>query len=104
MTGGSSEVMREMIDLFLGQVAETAEGLESLWKDSNWIEISRLAHKMKSSALVMGVEPMATGMAELEALTKEGETHVEKCRELINAFRSLAGSVKTEFDSHLASL
>ncbi|MDR1673400.1 MAG: Hpt domain-containing protein [Bacteroidales bacterium] len=102
VTGESSEVMREMIDLFLGQIEETAKELEILWKDGNWTEISRLAHKMKSSSLVMGVEPMAAGMAELEMLAKEN--HAEKCRELINMFHSLAGRVKTEFNSHLASL
>ena len=73
MTGNDSEMMKEMIELFLHQLADLQVDIGSLLESESWFELSRLAHKIKSSALVMGVEEMAHDMKELELLAKEGK-------------------------------
>ncbi|MDR1866518.1 MAG: Hpt domain-containing protein [Bacteroidales bacterium] len=103
MTGNNNEIMKEMIELFLAQLAETQVEFDSLLVKGEWLELSRLAHKMKSSALVMGIELMANEMIELEVLAKEA-THPEKCRESIARFNSLTDRTREELENCLASL
>jgi HPt (histidine-containing phosphotransfer) domain-containing protein len=103
MTGHNNDVTREMVELFFTQLDETAAGLESFWNEGNWTELSRLAHKMKSSALIMGVSPIAEEMTELETLAKE-EIRPERCRALIDLFHTIADEVKTELKNFLTIL
>ena len=73
MTGNEREVIKEMIELFLNQLTEMRVDIELLVNSKNWFELSRLAHKIKSSALVMGIGQMSEDMKELELLAKEGK-------------------------------
>jgi len=100
MTGNDSEMMKEMIELFLNQLNEMRADMELLVTNKNWFELSRLAHKIKSSALVMGVEQMANDMKELELLAKEGK-NVEKYPEYVANLIKIADLVEVELKSHI---
>jgi HPt (histidine-containing phosphotransfer) domain-containing protein len=103
MTGNNSEMMREMIELFLAQLMETQSKLDASFKDDNWLDLSRLSHKMKSSALVMGIQLMANEMIALEGLAK-GSKDAEKCKASIDNFNNLVDDVEMELLNYLASL
>jgi len=100
MTGNDSQIMAEMIELFLNQLAEMQEEVESLLNEKKWFELSRLAHKIKSSALVMGAEQMSNDLKELELLAKEGKS-TEKYPEYIARFNSMVDSVEKELRPYL---
>ena len=100
MTGNDSKMIKATIELFLHQLAEMRDGFELLLKNKNWLEISRLAHKVKSSALVMGIEQMADEMKELELLSKEGK-NVEKYPEYVARFNSMADLIEAEMIMYL---
>ena len=102
MTGNDSEMMKSMIELFLQQLAEMQIDLELLLNHKNWPELSRLAHKIKSSALVMGIEQMSDEMKELEFLAKEGK-NIEKYPDYIARFNTLCDSVDVELKMYLDS-
>jgi HPt (histidine-containing phosphotransfer) domain-containing protein len=104
MTGESNEIMKEMIDMFLAQLTETSGELTSLYNNNNWLELSRLAHKMKSSALVMGAEQMAKGMIELEEWAKETVPQAGKCKAAIDGYNALSVEVRKELEEHLTNL
>ncbi|MDR0815222.1 MAG: Hpt domain-containing protein [Bacteroidales bacterium] len=104
MTGDSAEIMKEMIDMFLAQLTETSVELESLYESGNWLELSRLAHKIKSSALVMGAEQLAHNMVELEGWAKAEVPQTEKCKNAIKAFHTLSVEVRKELEEHLKNL
>jgi HPt (histidine-containing phosphotransfer) domain-containing protein len=104
MTGDSAEIMKEMIELFLAQLTETSVELESLYGSNNWLELSRLAHKIKSSALVMGAEQIANKMIELEGWAKEEVPHPEKCKTAIVNFQTLSVDVRKELEDYLKNL
>jgi HPt (histidine-containing phosphotransfer) domain-containing protein len=102
MTGNDSEQMKEMINLFLNQLAETQVNFESVIDNKNWLELSRLAHKIKSSALVMGVGQMADEMKELELLAKESRS-TEKYPEYVARFKTMTNITVEELKPYLDS-
>ena len=102
MTDNNSEMMKEMIELFLHQLAEMKVDMESLVTSKNWLELSRLAHKIKSSALVMGIEQMADDMKELEFLAKEGK-NTEKYPDYIARFNTMTDLTEVELRTYLNS-
>jgi len=85
MTDGDTTLIREMIDIFAKQVIEYTEQMKDLYEHSNWIELSRLAHKAKSSLAIMGMKAMSGKMKELEILANEGK-QVNKYSQYIDEF------------------
>ncbi len=102
MTGNDSAIMKEMIDSFLLQLTEMRSEFKLLIDSKNWLELSRLAHKIKSSALVMGVEPMSNEMKELELLAKEAK-NTEKYPEYMERFNALTEMAEVELKAFVAS-
>ena len=102
MTDNNSEMVKEMIELFLHQLAEMQVEIEVLANDKNWLELSRLAHKIKSSALVMGIDQMSDDMKELELLSKEGKS-TEKYQDYIARFITMAELTEVELRTYLDS-
>jgi len=100
MTGNDSAVMKETIDLFLHQLIEARADMDFLLGCKNWGELSRLAHKIKSSALVMGVEQMADEMKELELLAKDSR-NVDEYPEYIASLNAMIDLVEVELRPYL---
>ncbi len=71
MSGGNREVMLEMIELFNSQVPELIEKMKHQLQQKNIDELSRLAHKAKASAHIMGMEEAAAKLKSLEYSAKE---------------------------------
>lgn len=92
-----------MIDLFLLQLKEMRKEFGILIDAENWTELSRSAHKVKSSALVMGAESMVNEMKELELLAKEVK-NTEKYSEYIARFNTMADMVEVELNAYLTSV
>jgi len=102
MTGNESEMMKEMIELFLNQLADARMDFDFLVDSQNWFELSRLAHKIKSSAVVMGVMEMANDMKALELLAKEGKD-TEKYPDYIVRLNTMIDIVEMELRPYLES-
>ena len=102
MTGNDSQIMNEMIELFLNQLAEMRVEIEQLLNDKKWFELSRMAHKIKSSALVMGVIQMSDDMKELELLAKESKD-TEKYPDYIARFHTMIDLTEMELRPYLDS-
>ena len=103
MTGNNDEMIAEMINLFLTQLSETRLEFKSLLDNKNWLELSRLAHKIKSSALVMGVGSLVDEMKELEYLAKDAKD-TEKYPDCIVRFDTMVDSIEIELKPFLNSM
>ena len=103
MTGDNGEMIAEMINLFLTQLSETRLEFKSLCDNKNWLELSRLAHKIKSSAMVMGVGALVDEMKELEYLAKDAKD-TEKYPEYIARFDAMIDSIEIELKPFLNSM
>ena len=75
MTEGDKGLIKELIGIFSTQVEEYATLMHNLLEDQNWTELSKLAHKAKSTVAIMGMRNLAKELKQLEFLaSKEEET------------------------------
>lgn len=73
MTDGNASVIKEMIDLFSGQVDEYTEEMKRCLEAREWKLLANIAHKAKSSVAIMGMEDMAASLKELELKALESK-------------------------------
>jgi HPt (histidine-containing phosphotransfer) domain-containing protein len=73
MAGGNEEVIKEMIGIFNEQVAELSCDMMLAMKEEDWLSLSRLAHKAKSSVAIMGMSELAGDLKKLERIAGEGK-------------------------------
>jgi len=85
MTEGNAELIQEMIDIFTVQVKEYTKNMKEFYQRKNWTELSRLAHKAKSSVAIMGMDDLAEMLKKFEMLAMD-KKDVEKYPEYIKRF------------------
>lgn len=66
MSNGNTRVMVEMIEIFNSQVPELISKMKEYLQEENWDALSRLAHKAKASAFIMGMTEVAADLKLLE--------------------------------------
>jgi len=98
MTDGDSILIKEMIDIFAKQVIEYTGQMKDLYEHSNWHELSRLAHKAKSSLAIMGMKEMSGKMKELEILARDGK-QVNRYPQYIDEFINECHAAVEELNS-----
>ena len=86
MSGDNEEVMKEMIGIFIEQVNEISEGMVLALEEKDWLSLSRLAHKAKSSVAIMGMSEMEAELKRLEKKAGEGK-EVNTYNTLVNKFK-----------------
>ena len=65
--------IRDMINIFREQFEEYAKEMPELLEEAEFIKLSKMAHKAKSSVAVMGMSAVADMLQKLEMLAKSGE-------------------------------
>ncbi|MBN2480267.1 MAG: Hpt domain-containing protein [Bacteroidales bacterium] len=88
MSGGNKELVKEMISIFISQVAEFAEDMENHLNNKEFELLGKLAHKAKSSVSIMGLNDLAIDLKTLENLAKEGK-NAERYPTLVQKFRKV---------------
>ena len=85
VSGGDSEIIREIVTMFSEQVVEIYDQMKTLFGDKNYQELGMLAHKAKSSVAIMGMNELATLLKTFELETREGKNN-EKYGSYIERF------------------
>ncbi|MCK4749015.1 MAG: Hpt domain-containing protein [Bacteroidales bacterium] len=97
MSGGDSKFILEMIGLFREQIDEYRELMPVLLRNKEYNDLSKLAHKAKSSVAVMGMNHAADLLKELEILASE-EKEVERYENMIDEFLKQSHQAIEELD------
>jgi len=71
MSGGSSEIVKEMIGIFVEQANEYISDMQKYLTEKDYLALGKLAHKAKSSISIMGMSDLAVDLKTLELLTKD---------------------------------
>ena len=84
---GSHDLMRDLITMFISQVPTFSEQLDNYYRTNDFISLGKLAHKIKGSVAMMGINELTSDMKKLELLALEKkDTH--KYPEFISKFRA----------------
>ncbi len=85
MSMGSTDVLVELVLLFLDQVPEYTDNLLSALTNLDFASLSLAAHKAKSSMAALGMHTMAADLERLESLSNKGE-NPELYEEIVKKF------------------
>jgi len=103
MSDGSEDLTRDLINMFIKQVPMFSEQLDNFYQCGDYISLGKLAHKIKSSVAMMGIEELTTDMKALEEIAKEGKKS-DKYPKYISKFKSISNEAIVELNQILINL
>ncbi len=71
ISNGNEEFIAEMIDMLLMHLPEYQNSLQSLYEKKEYQRLGKLAHKIKSALIMIGMEKEAEEMKAFEEMAKE---------------------------------
>ena len=72
ISDGDSDIIMELITIFIEQIPEFFEGFADSYKKAEWLKIAAFAHKAKSSVLSMGIDDLGNkDLKDLELICKQ---------------------------------
>ena len=69
---GNESMVREIVQLFLHQSPELSRTMTRCIRQSRWQELHPLAHKLKSSVTMLGMEALTPLVLDIERISKFG--------------------------------
>ena len=97
VSGGDLEIMSEIVVMFKDQSVEIYNEMNSSLAVNNFSMIASLAHKAKSSVLIMGMNDLANMLKTLELLAREGQES-DLYKSFIERFRTETDEAVTELE------
>jgi HPt (histidine-containing phosphotransfer) domain-containing protein len=94
-TGDNQEVLRELGNIFLQQVREMNLEMEECVHEKNWEKLSKVAHKAKYSAAVIGLSDLSDGLKQMEYDARE-KKHTDEFSARVASFRQSFEDASTE--------
>lgn len=81
LVDGSEEAVNQMVNVFRESTPEIVDELNTQFKEGNWDQYAKTAHKLKSSIDLFQIEELAKSVRELEELAK-AEAGADKIKPL----------------------
>lgn len=103
MSGGSSDIIKEMISIFVEQTQEYITDMQRLLDEKNYIALGKLAHKAKSSVAIMGMNDLAADLKTLELKSKDAQD-VQTYPDIVNKFIMLSKQAIDELNETIKTL
>lgn len=100
MTGGDPEMTHQMFTIFKGQIEELKQNLTASLQAQNWPELSKVAHKSKSTITIMGMSQLAQKMSELEKKAKT-QTEPELYENYVSTFHKTCDEAIVELEEKI---
>jgi HPt (histidine-containing phosphotransfer) domain-containing protein len=94
-TGDDPEVLQELGNIFLQQVQEMNLEMEECLLEENWEKLSKVAHKAKYSAAVIGLSDLSDGLRQMEYDARERK-HIDEFSARVASFRQSFEDATTE--------
>lgn len=81
IVGGKKDLIRQIMDAFLSQVAENLPSITNAISKTDYLTINQITHSMKSSASIMGISAIRPVLEEMEVLGASA-TNIDRIKEL----------------------
>lgn len=98
IAGGDPGIISELVGMFREQTAETCSLMTSLLAAEDYHNLGMLAHKVKSSVSIMGMNDLAVMLKNFEIQAKEGREK-EMYKSYIERFRNETSLALIELDN-----
>ena len=85
ISDGNDDFILELIDMIFEQVPEYQKKLQLFYKEEDWDNLARIAHKAKSAILMVGMDKLAADLKKLEENAKV-EKNIHEYQEIIAKF------------------
>jgi len=96
VSGGDLEIIRDIVTMFKDQSVEIYKEMKSYFAEKKYVSLGLLAHKAKSSVLIMGMNDLGSMLKTFELNAKSG---IEP-----EMYESFITRFKTETDSAVKEL
>lgn len=100
MSNDDSNFISEMVDIFKKQIKEYSIDMPELLAKSDYENLSKMAHKAKSSVAIMGMVKEAELLKSLELNAKD-EIEIDSYAEIIDTFIKNSAKAITELEEQL---
>lgn len=101
IAGGDTAFVKKMVQLFIETVPPSMTDIQMETGQQNWVNVSKLAHKMKATIDSMGIVKIKDVVRAIEANGKKGE-EVDKIpaqvQEVVKVLEGCVGQLKRDFD------
>lgn len=103
VSGGDPDLTSEIVSIFKEQVAEAYSEMKKLNASMEYNALGLLAHKIKSSVSIMGMNDLAMLLKTFELETRDGKNS-EKYASYIERFKSETENAVKELDDHMKKI
>jgi HPt (histidine-containing phosphotransfer) domain-containing protein len=100
MIGADKVALQEFVKLFLETSAETMDELNSSFDSKDYGQVGAMAHKLKSSIDLMGIESLKTDIRTIERIGKD-QDDIESLNDLIPKLSSTLKQVYIQMEHEL---
>ena len=101
--GGSEEIIKEMVSIFLEQIPEFFGEMSNLLRTEKYHDLGLLAHKAKSSVAIMGMDYLAGKLKELELIAKAGE-NIPSYEDYLKDFKIETDKALEELNTYIKNI
>ena len=85
VSGNNEEFIREMVLTFIQTIPQVLEDMKTAMNIQDWIKLSRLAHQIKPSFILMGLDSLRSDIVFIEENSKQ-ETNLVEVERIANEF------------------
>lgn len=98
LSAGDSEMMKELIQMFLDQAPENIAHMKKYLKQEDWKKLGEEAHKLKPTISYMGIQELETTIRTLESNAKNAEK-LDSLGSLLNEVENICEKAYKELDA-----
>ena len=100
-TNNDQATILALLNIFKEQVPDLKSDILQAFKEKNWLDLQKAAHKAKNSFQILGLENAAKELQELEILCKQKkDTHLYQ--NYINNFIDICDKAVKEIENGIA--
>lgn len=97
VTGGSTDLIKEMLELFLSETPQQIQSIQEKCRLKEWQSVSAEAHKLKPTFLYVGLKDANEKLVKIEHGARNNQ-NLDELIELINLVEEEFNNVKPEIN------
>ncbi|MES2138836.1 MAG: Hpt domain-containing protein [Bacteroidota bacterium] len=97
LSKGSNEFICEMISVFMAQIPEELDEIDTYCNAKDWHSLHRVAHKMKPSFSFMGIKELENVICLIDEYSAT-ETNLDRLPDLISTLKNVCSKALQELE------